>query len=78
MKFLENILARLFAGFKTKNPLLYLVIISALVGFKVFLDEGNFLGDNEEKYAEWVVFILAVLGGTHTTEILNKDKEPKE
>lgn len=75
MNFLEQILARLFDAFKAKNPIIALVIVSLMVGFKFFLENGDYLGVNESKIDEWVLFILAVMTGTRTTNILNQGKK---
>jgi hypothetical protein len=75
MNILQTILARIFDKFKAKNPVLALAIISILVGFKFFLDSGDYLGVNESKIDEWVLFALAVLTGTRTTNILQEQKK---
>lgn len=75
MNFLEQILAKLFDSFKAKNPLIALLIISLMVGFKFFIDSGDYLGVNETKIDEWVLFALAVMTGTRTTNILNQGKK---
>lgn len=75
MNILQTILARIFDTFKAKNPVLALAIISLLVGFKFFLESGDYLGVNESKIDEWVLFALAVLTGTRTTNILKEQKK---
>lgn len=52
MNFVEQILARLFDSFKAKNPLIALLIVSLMVGFKFFIDSGDYLGVNESKIDE--------------------------
>jgi hypothetical protein len=77
MNFIERLLARLFDGFKAKNPIIAGVIISVLIAAKYFLTENDLVGVDEEKILGWILFGLAALTGSRTTEVLKKEK-PKE
>lgn len=73
----NEILAKLFDAFKAKNPFLALLIVSLIIGFKFFLDGGDYLGVNESRIDEIVTFVLLSLQGTRTTNILNKAEAKK-
>lgn len=74
---INEILAKLFDSFKAKNPLIAVLIVSLIIGFKFFIDNGDYLGVNESKIDEWVTFVLLALQGSRTTSILKKE-EPKK
>lgn len=71
MEFLNRILAGLFDKFKAANPIVAAILLSLIVGFKYFLDSGDYLGVNEMKYDEWVTYVLLALTGSRTTSILS-------
>ena len=74
---INEILANLFDSFKAKNPLLALIIVTLIIAFKLFLDNGDYLGVNESKIDEWVTFVLLALQGSRTTDILKKEEVKK-
>lgn len=73
----NEILAKLFDAFKAKNPLLALIVFSLIIGFKFFLDGGDYLGVNESRIDEIITFVLLSLQGTRTTNILDKAETKK-
>lgn len=77
MDFLTGLLAKLFAAFKTKNPTLAAVLIGLLVASLAFLEASGsqLFGEGALVAAKWINVILLGLVGTHTTEILSKEKE---
>ena len=75
---INQILAQFFAQFKTKNPTVYGVICLVLIGVYAALSNGLFsetFGTSEAvvKILEYLAFAIAVLTGTHTSNVLNKD-----
>ena len=75
---INQILAQFFAQFKTKSPTVYGVISIVLIGVYAALSNGIFadtFGTSETtaKVLEYLAFVIALLTGTHTTNVLNKD-----
>lgn len=74
---INEILAKLFDSFKAKNPFIAVLVLSLIIGFKFFLDNGDYLGVNESRIDEIITFVLLSLQGTRTTSILNKGEVKK-
>lgn len=77
MDFINQILAKFFETFKTKNPSLTAVIILVL-GTIVYLSDnglGTIVGYDLTVVVKYVSIALGFLTGAHTTQILEKKKE---
>lgn len=71
-KFITELLATVFDGFKAKNPKIAAIIL-LLLGVLLFaINNGlsDIIGSDLTNYANWIVFILAALQGTRTTSFL--------
>jgi hypothetical protein len=79
MDFMTKILAQLFDSFKAKNPKVAAIIILVLGAFLWAAQNGlgEVSGVDFGKAMEWVVFVLAALQGSRTSQILHQDKETK-
>ena len=76
---MTKILAQLFDSFKAKNPKVAAIIILVLGAFLWAAQNGlgEVSGVDFGKAMEWVVFVLAALQGSRTSQILHQDKETK-
>jgi len=75
---INQILAQFFAQFKTKSPTVYGVISLFLIALYAVLSNGIFsetFGTSEttDKILEYLVMAIAVLTGTHTSNVIKKD-----
>lgn len=79
MDFLTKILAQLFDSFKAKNPKIAAIIILVLGAFLWAAQNGlgEVSGVDFSKAMEWVVFVLAALQGSRTTQYIKEADKKK-
>lgn len=79
MDFITKLLAQLFDKFKTASPKLAAFIILFL-GSIIFWAEnglGDLIGYDLAVITKWIGIVLAMLTGSHTSELLAKEKPKK-
>jgi multisubunit Na+/H+ antiporter MnhC subunit len=79
MDLITQVLAKVFDAFKAKNPKLAAIILFILGCVLYAANNGlpELIGTDLSKYTEWLVFVLAALQGSRTSQILHQEKETK-
>lgn len=67
---LNSIIANFLAKFKTKSPVLFVVVAALLSGLKYVIDAGVIPGITPD-ISEWVLWAIALFIGTPTTKFLD-------
>lgn len=69
-------LANVFDWFKAKNPVVALIILSAIGGLNIFIESGgtDVFGPKLTEYVQYISWVWAALQGTRTTRYVNNNK----